>query len=63
MTERAFLDALLAYWGTVIDLVQRQEHGALREGTPLIRRDAKRVVLQCAIVMYELDEAISLASV
>ena len=63
MTERAFLAALLAYWGTVIDLVQRQEHGALREGTPLIWRDAKRVVLQCAIVMYELDEAISLASV
>ena len=31
VTERAFLDALLAYWGTVIDLVQRQEHGALRE--------------------------------
>src|SRR5262249_12277316 len=25
-TDRAFLDALIAYWGTVSDLVQRQEH-------------------------------------
>ena len=60
-TERPFLDALLVYWGTVSDLVQRQEHGALREGTPLLFRDSRRVVLQSAIVMYELDDAISLS--
>ena len=33
--ERAFLDALLAYWGTVNDLVQPQEHGGQREGEAL----------------------------
>lgn len=53
----AFLDALLAYWGTVSDLVQRQEHGALREGEPLKWIDARRVVFQVAIVMLEIDAA------
>lgn len=49
-----FLDALLAYWGTVSDLVQRQEHGAQKEGTPLTWEDARRVVFQTAVVMYEI---------
>src|SRR5262245_9586310 len=31
-TEKPFLDALIVYWGTVSDLVQRQEHGAQKEG-------------------------------
>jgi hypothetical protein len=35
-TEKPFLDALLVYWGTVSDLVQRQEHGGQKEGTPLM---------------------------
>jgi hypothetical protein len=50
----AVLDAQLVYWGTVSDLVQRQEHGALKEGEPLVWEDARRVVFQTAIVMYEL---------
>jgi hypothetical protein len=54
---RAFLDALLAYWGTVSDLIQRQEHGALREGEPLKWIDARRVVFQVAMVMFEIDAA------
>lgn len=57
---RAFLDALLAYWGTVSDLVQRQEHGALREGEPLKWVDARRVVFQVAIVMLEIDAAVAM---
>lgn len=57
-TERPFLDALLAYWGTVNDLVQRQEHGAQKDGVALQLRDARRVVLQTAIVMFEIDEAV-----
>lgn len=56
--RRAFLDALLVYWGTVSDLVQRQEHGAQKEGEPLLFADAVRVVLQTMVVMYEVDSSI-----
>ena len=52
-SEKAFLDALLCYWGTVNDLVQRQEHGGVKEGEPLKWEDARRVVFQTAIVMFE----------
>lgn len=58
-TERPFLDALLAYWGTVSDLVQRQEHGGQKEGEPLVWEDGRRVVFQTAIVMFEIDRALS----
>lgn len=53
----AFLDALIAYWGTVADLVQRQEHGGLKEGEPLRWLDARRIVFQVAVVMMEIDAA------
>jgi hypothetical protein len=53
----AFLDALLAYWGTVSDLVQRQEHGGQKEGEPLQFPDGLRLVFQTMIVMYEVDSA------
>ena len=58
-TEKPFLDALLAYWGTLGDLVQRQEHGAQREGKPLEWEDARRVVFQTVVVIFEIDHAIS----
>jgi hypothetical protein len=58
-TVHPFLDALLAYWGTVIDLHQRQEHGAQREGRPLTQEDGRRVVFQTLLVMYEIDRALS----
>lgn len=54
-----FLDALIAYWGTVSDLAQRQEHGAQKEGDPLLWEDARRVVFQTAILMFEVDRALS----
>jgi hypothetical protein len=57
-TNREFLDALVAYWGTVSDLVQRQEHGAAKEGEVLTWKDARRVVFQTAIVMFEVDQAV-----
>jgi hypothetical protein len=60
-TEAPFLDALLAYWGTVSDLAQRQEHGSHREGEPLNWEDARRLVFQLAVVMYEMDRALSRA--
>jgi hypothetical protein len=56
-THQAFLDALLAYWGTVSDLAQRQEHGGLREQDPLTWEDTRRVVFQTAIVMFEIAQA------
>ena len=60
-TEKPFLEALLAYWGTVSDLVQRQEHGGQRDGELLKWRDGRRVVLQVALLMFEIDEAVMLA--
>jgi hypothetical protein len=57
-TKRAFLSALLAYWGTVSDLVQRQEHGAQREGAPLVWEDARCVVFQTCIVMFEISRGV-----
>jgi hypothetical protein len=57
-TERPFLEALVAYWGTVSDLVQRQEHGGQRERQPLVAEDARRVVFHTCLVMYEVDRAI-----
>ncbi|MFZ5452177.1 MAG: hypothetical protein ACOZF2_09955 [Thermodesulfobacteriota bacterium] len=55
----AYLDALIVYWGTVSDLVQRQEHANLKEGKPLVWEDGRRVVFQTAIVMFEIGEAMS----
>ena len=49
------LDALLAYWGTTLDLAHRQEHGAERDSGSLSREDARRVVFHTMIVMYEWD--------
>lgn len=57
-TAVPFLDALLVYWGTVSDLVQRQEHGAAREGESLIWEDGRRVVFQTANVMFEIDRSL-----
>jgi hypothetical protein len=54
---RPFLEALLAYWATVSDLVQRQEHGSQKEGRPLVWEDGRRVVFQTAVVMFEIDRA------
>ena len=55
----AFLDSLLNYWGCVQDLIQRQEHGALKEHEKLLWEDARRVVFQSLIIMYEVDRAVS----
>jgi hypothetical protein len=58
-TTKAFLETLLEYWGTVNDLVQRQEHGGQREGDPLTWEDGRRVVFHTLLVMYEIDRAVS----
>ncbi|HEY5138338.1 MAG TPA: hypothetical protein VIJ25_03330, partial [Methylococcales bacterium] len=56
-TERSFLKALLEYWRVVSVLVQRQENGAQKEGKELVWEDARRVVFNVAIVMFEVDKA------
>jgi hypothetical protein len=58
-TTAALLDALVAYWRALSGSVQRQEHGAQKEGRPLVWEDGRRVVFQTAIVMFELDRALS----
>jgi hypothetical protein len=58
-TEKPFLDALLGYWGTVSDLIQRQEHGGQKEGQSLVWEDGRRVVFQTAVVMFEIDRSLS----
>jgi hypothetical protein len=58
VTREAFLSALVAYWGTVSDLVQRQEHGAQREGEPLVWEDARCIVFQTCIVMFEVSRGV-----
>src|SRR5205823_1327188 len=54
-SHSAFLDALLAYWGTVSDLIQRQEHGSDNKESPINWEDARRVVFQTLVLMYELS--------
>lgn len=56
-TITPFLEALLSYFGTLEDLIQRQVHGATKEGEELEWDDARRVVFQCAVVMYEIDRS------
>ncbi len=57
--EKQLLDALVGYWGAVSDMVQRQEHGAIKEGSPLVWEDGRRVVFQTAMVMFEIARALS----
>ena len=57
-TRSEFLHALIPFWGTVSDLVQRQEHGAERENESLKWEDARLVTFQTMVVMYEIDRAI-----
>lgn len=52
-TVSAYLEALLQYWGTVADLLQRQEHGGAKEGSALKWEDGRRVVVGTLIVMTE----------
>lgn len=53
-TVTAFLETLLPFWGTVSDLVQRQEHAGQKEGEAINWEDARRVVFQTANVMFEI---------
>ncbi|MFA5629719.1 MAG: hypothetical protein WC958_05700 [Dehalococcoidales bacterium] len=52
------LNALIAYWGTTSDLIQRQVHGGNREGEPLAWEDARCVVFQTMVLMFEVDRVL-----
>jgi hypothetical protein len=56
--KAAVLEAAIVFWGTVSDLAQRQEHGALKEGDVLTTEDARRLVFLSALVMFEIDAAL-----
>ncbi len=58
-TEKKFFKALLAYFGTVYDLIQRQEHGANKEGEQLGWEDARRVVFQTMVIIFEIDKTLT----
>lgn len=51
----AVADALVAYFAAVNGLFQRQVHGKQKGGDSLVWEDARRVVFQTAMVMFELD--------
>lgn len=57
-SHRSFLETLIQYWGTLNDLVQRQEHGGQRENSSLTWEDSRRIALHSAILMFEVDSAI-----
>jgi hypothetical protein len=52
--------ALLNLWEAVIDLFQRQEHGAQKGGDALTWEDARRVVFLTLMAMTELDRVVAL---
>ena len=54
----ALFDALFGLWRAAVELVQRQEHGGQKENEPLEWQDGRRVVLQAAVVMYEIATAL-----
>ncbi len=54
----AHLDALLVLVGTLNDLVQRQEHGATKEGQQLRWEDGRRLVFLTLVVLTECDHAL-----
>ncbi len=60
--ERKFLDVLHDYWDVVNDLIQKQEHGAQREKVQLVWKDARRVVFQTMMFMFEVSQSLKLQS-
>ena len=58
-TASEFLDSLIEYWRTVSGLAQRQEHSGQKEGRPVDLEDARLVVFQTLLVMYEVHRAAS----
>jgi hypothetical protein len=60
--DAELLDALVQYWRGLNGLVQRLEHGALKEGRVLTWEDARRVILHTCITMSEIDLVVARSS-
>jgi hypothetical protein len=54
-TVAAHAKALVAYLGTLHDLVQRQEHGGQREKAELQWEDSRRLVFLTLVALVEID--------
>jgi len=53
-TLASMVEALLTYWGTVTDYVQRAEHRSQKEGGQITEEDAKRCILYSYLVLAEI---------
>lgn len=53
-------DIILEFHEIVNALIQRQEHGAIKEGETLVWEDARRVVFMTAFFMFESGKALTL---
>jgi hypothetical protein len=51
--KRRVLEDLGNLWKSTVDLVERQEHSAQKEGEPLTSEDARRVVMLSMFLMIE----------
>jgi hypothetical protein len=59
-TEREFLNILYKFWDVVNALVQKQEHAAQREKVQLVWKDARIVVFQTMMLMFEVSQSLKL---
>jgi hypothetical protein len=57
--RKEFVEALLEYWDALEGLIQRQEHGAYKDGEQLSLEDARRVVFQTMVLIFEIDKVLS----
>lgn len=57
--RRLALQALGSLWRATNGLIQRQEHGAAKEGESVTADDARRIVLLTLVLMTELDQALA----
>jgi hypothetical protein len=51
--QRLFLEALGDLWERTIDLIERQEHAAQKEGEPVTWDDGRRIVTLTMVLMVE----------
>lgn len=54
-----FINALIEYFSQVWKLANRQEHGSEKVGDALSWEDARRLVFQTAMIMFEVDRSLN----
>jgi DNA-binding PadR family transcriptional regulator len=53
--QRRLLESLGDLWETTVDLIERQEHAAQKEGEPVSWNDGRRIVTLTMFLMIEFD--------